>query len=190
MKTNTLLLLSGIMILLSCSKEDYYPFPYSNESTIYSESDDTRFREFLIILKPYIEVNNEKKYLVTDTILNVGININGKDWGKFSSFDIDTSLFIKETENKYKVTSDIIKYSVIAPYQTSKDILTMAGEYSDMLNNYLILEPGFYICEIKSFEIKLNDGSKRKIDTFIVELIEIKENSRSTFVGEFEILIK
>ena len=178
-----------ILFFIGCSKEDYSPYTYSNESTIYSDTKTTMFRELILIIDPYTLIGNEKKYIVTDSIQNVNIKINNKLWGVCNSFGIDTSIFIKEKTFNYYVTNSIVKYSIIAPYNTSSDTLRTAGEYSDLLNNYLTLEPGNYICQIESFEIKHLDGTLEKIKPFIVVPIEVKENSRSALVGEFEVQI-
>ena len=52
------------LAVLGCSK-DYSPYSYSNESTIYSETNKINFRELLVILKPYLMVDNQKKYILT-----------------------------------------------------------------------------------------------------------------------------
>lgn len=176
-------------ILLGCKKEDYSPYTYSNESTIYSTSNTTKFRELVIIIEPFILVGNEKKFIVIDTIKNVNIKINNKLWGVYNSFAIDTTVFIKSKSSDFYTTSTTTKYSVIAPYKGSKDTLTTAGEYADLLNNYLTLEPGNYICQVESFDIKQVDGTTKKIRPFIVVPIEVKENNRSALVGEFEVQI-
>lgn len=177
------------LFIVGCKKEDYSPYSYSNESTIYSDSKTTQFREFVIIIEPYIMLRNEKKYIVTDTIKNVNIKISNKLWGIYNSFGIDTSIFIKEKTTNFYLTNTITKYSIIAPYMTSNDTLKTAGEYSDLLNNYLTLEPGNYICQIESFDIKQIDGTIKKIKPFIVVPVEVKENTRSALVGEFEVQI-
>lgn len=178
-----------VLFIVGCKKEDYSPYSYSNESTIYSDSKTTQFREFVIIIEPYIMLGNEKKYIVTDTIKNINIKISNKLWGIYNSFGIDTSIFIKEKTTNFYLTNTITKYSIIAPYKTSNDTLKTAGEYSDLLNNYLTLEPGNYICQIESFDIKQIDGTIKKIKPFIVVPVEVKENTRSALVGEFEVQI-
>ena len=178
-----------IFTLVSCETTDFTPYTYSYESTIYSESNLIALKELIVILKPYLMVDNQKKYLVSDSITNVVININGVEWGKFTSLDIDTSLYNKEYVSDFVVTKDIVKYPVIAHYEPHEDTFTTAGEYSVLLNNRFTLEPGIYVCEIKSFEIKLASGDQQIIKTPIVEVIEIEENSRSTFVGEFDIQV-
>jgi hypothetical protein len=115
--------------------------------------------------------------------------VNENDWGKFNSAKTDTALYQSTVINTFKVTDDIVKYPVIAPFQTAKDTITTAGEYSDLLNSYFTLEPGFYICSIESFEFKDENGIMKKVETTIIEPVEIKENLRSAFIGEFEILI-
>jgi hypothetical protein len=179
-----------ILMLAACSKNDYSPYSYANEETIYSTNDNTVLRELLVILKPYIEIDNQKKFLITDTLFNVTIRINDNLWGTFNSMQVDTSIFDKEIINNQQYSTDAAKYSIIAQYQDSKDTLTTAGEYADLLNNYFTLEPGFYICEVESFEMKSTNGNIVKVKTNIIEAIEVKNDSRSTFIGEFEVLIK
>jgi len=180
------------MIVLSfcgCSEDDQSPYSYSSESTIYSDSKTIRFRELILILKPYVLNGTEKSFIVTDTIKNVNIKINDKLWGVYNSLGIDTTNFVKEKTNNFYSTLSTTKYAIIAAYKTSSAPLNTAGEYSDLLNNYLTLEPGNYIFQIESFEIKQLDGSLRKIKPAIVVPIEVKENSRSALVGEFEVQI-
>jgi len=178
-----------LLLFIQCSKQDYSPYSYTNESTIYSESKTTQFRELVVIIDPYILIGSEKKYIVTDTIRNVTIKISDKLWGKYNSFGIDTSIFIKEKLTNIYTTSTVTKYSIIAPYRTNSDILKTAGEYSDLLNNYLTLEPGTYICQIESFDIQQIDGTIKKVRPFIVVPVEVKENSQSALVGEFDVQI-
>ena len=191
MKTKSLLLIAVLLLLFGCDKEKEYSSPYSclNEYAVYQTSDETVFREFLLILKPYVSVDSQKKYLAIDSITNVTIKINNKDWGSFTSLDVESTLFDTELNDGIVVTDDEVKYAVIVPFQTSKDTLTTAGEYSDLLNNQFTIDPGFYIFEIESFEFKLVTGEVLKVKTPIVEPVEITENSRNVFVGEFEIKI-
>ncbi|NOU45473.1 MAG: hypothetical protein HOO86_00240 [Bacteroidales bacterium] len=176
------------LVIMGCSK-DNSPYSYPNESTIYSETNKINFRELLVILKPYTMVDNQKKYILTDSLFNVHFSVNGNEWGKFNSAKTDTTRYQDEMFNDFKVTDEVVKYPVIAPFQTAKDTLTTAGEYSDLLNAYFTLEPGFYICNVESFEFRDENGVMKKVETTIIEPVEIKENLRSAFIGEFEILI-
>ena len=182
------LLLMGI--LSSCSKDNISPYTYSSESTIYSDTENTAFKEILFIIKPYIMVNNQKKYLVAKYINNISVTINNSAWGNFQSLTIDTARIDKVVLNNYFVSSNPVKYSVIAPQQAIKDTLTTAGEYSDLINNYMTLKPGDYICQIDSFDIGLINSQVKRIYPMITILLEVKENIGSTFIGEFEIEIK
>lgn len=177
------------LFFIMCSKQDYSPYSYSNESTIYSDSKTTQFRELIVIIEPYLLIDGERKFIVTDTIKNVKIKISDKLWGIYNSFGIDTTIFINERLTNFYSTSTVTKYSIIAPFKTSSETLTTAGEYSDLLNNYLTLEPGAYICQIESFDIKQIDGTLKKVKPFIVVPVEVKENSKSALVGEFEVCI-
>ena len=177
------------LLFITCSKQNYAPYSYSNEPTIYSDSKTTQFRELIVIIEPYILIGSEKKFIVTDTIKNVKIKISDKLWGVYNSFGIDTTIFISERLANFYSTSAVTKYSIIAPYKSSSETLTTAGEYSDLLNNYLTLEPGAYICQIESFDIKQIDGTLKQVKPFIVVPVEVKENSKSALVGEFEVRI-
>jgi len=178
-----------ILLMMGCSKSDFTPYSYSSDSTIYSDTKTTQLRELVIIIDPFILIDNEKRYIVTDTIKNVIVRINNKLWGNFNSFAIDTSIFVKGKTTNFYSTNTVTKYSIIAPYTTSMDTLKTAGNYSDLLNNFLTLEPGAYICQIESFDMKQIDGTIKKIKPFIVVPVEVKENTKSALVGEFEVQI-
>jgi hypothetical protein len=185
-----LLLLSAIFSLTACTEEDFTPFTYSSEATIYSQSgEQTRLRELLLVIKPYLLIEGEKKYIVTDSLYNVAISINLKPWGQFFSLPKDPELYSSEPLNSYQVTAAQVKYGVLAPYRSDNDTLTTAGEYAQLLNNFILLEPGFYFCEVESFDIKDVNGNRKTVRTSILETVEIQANSRSAFIGEFEVLV-
>ncbi len=187
---NTFLILLFIGILTSCKKESNSPYTYSSESTIYSESTSTTFKEILFIIKPYIVINNQKEYLVAESINNLSLKVNNSIWGNFQSLTIDTSRIDKKIINNYLVSNSSVQYTVIASQQSDKDTLTTAGEYSDLINNFLTLKPGDYICQIDYFDIKLINSQIKRIYPMITVPLEVKENVKSSYIGEFEIEIK
>jgi hypothetical protein len=191
MKLTAAVFFLSLILLFSCARDDYSPNTYANESSIYSENGSVTFRNILFILKPYIEEAGEKTYLVTDTLKNIRVNINGTEWGSFNSIPKDTATFDYFQQGDYLASSIAVKYSVIAPVGANDpDTLSTAGEYSDMLNNYFTLSPGFYMCEIDAFDLKLNDGSVRTVNPLITEPLEIGQGMTSVFLGEFEVLVK
>jgi len=187
---NTFLILLLIGILTSCKKENNSPYTYSSESTIYSESASTTFKEILFIIKPYVIINNQKEYFVAESINNLSLKVNNNIWGNFQSLTIDTSRIDKMIINNYLVSNSPIQYTVIASQQSDKDTLTTAGEYSDLINNFLTLKPGDYICQIDYFDIKLSNSQIKRIYPMITVPLEVKENVKSSYIGEFEIEIK
>ena len=190
MKNIRLLLFLLLPLLMACSEDENGPYNYDSSSTIYAEQTTTAFREILLVLKPYVMVDGHKKYVVADKISNVSLTINNKLWGNFNSFAINTSLYGNTSQSgNYTVSDSMVRYPVIAPYQSLKDTLTTAGEYAQLLNNLVILEPGYYFCRITSFEITDLNGKTHSFETNIMKAIEIKVNSRSSFLGEFEVLI-
>lgn len=189
MKNLRILLFLLLPLLMAC-EEDNGPYNYTSESTIYSDENTTSFREILLVLKPYVTVDGHKKYVVADEVSNVSLTINDKFWGSFDSYALNTSLYGNTIQSGIFMVSDsLVRYPVIAPYQITRDTLSTAGEYAQLLNNLMTLEPGFYFCRISSFEVKDVSGVIHSFETNIMQAIEIKENSRSAFLGEFEVLI-
>lgn len=188
---SVLILLSTLLILSACSKEDEFDeATYSAESTIYSEQNNTVFRELLLVIKPYILDNGNRNYILTETLKNVEITINTRPWGIYSSMAVDTFNFNATALNNYWIAEDTIKYPVIAHYQPSNDVITTAGGYSDLLNAFWTFQPGFYVCKVHSFDILRTDGTYKTVYPNIVEVIEIKTGTRSSYMGEYEIEIK
>ena len=187
---NTRFLLFLLLPLLMACEEDNGPYNYDSASTIYSDENTTAFREILLILKPYVMEDGQKKFVVAEEISNISLSVNNKFWGNFNSYPINPSLYGNATQSgNYVVSDSMVRYPVIAPYQITKDTLTTAGEYAQLLNNLMTLEPGFYFCRLTSFEVKDVSGQIHSFETNIMKAIEIKENSRSAFLGEFEVLI-
>lgn len=189
MKYLYLLTFTALFGLTACDKEYSDAYSYDSSSTIYTRENSTRFRELLLVIKPYLLENGQKKYIVTDAVRNVRLSINSKPWGSFNSLDVNTSLYLNSALGEFRVSDSAVKYAVIAPFQSQKDTLTTAGEYAQLLNNIFMLEPGFYFCKLESFELKDLSGETHFYETSVIQAVEIRENTRSAFLGEFEILI-
>ena len=172
----------------SCS-DDGLPYSYSSESTIYSASNQRILRELMFILKPYMMHEGVKKYIVVSSIDNINILINGQEWGKSSSLVVDVSNINKEVVENFYVRTEPVKYVTKAPFVLSNEILTTAGDYSELLSRYLSLQPGGYICQIEYLEFTDNKGDIHRYYPLIAEYFEVKENIVSAYIGEFEILI-
>ena len=186
---NKLCIVFVIMFLLACDKGNETDYSYSSESTIYSSSQKTILRELMFMLKPYLFHEGTKKYIVVSSITNVKVLINGQEWGIFQSFEVDVSRINKEEVNNFYVRSEPVKYVTQAPYLISSQILTIAGEYSELLSRYISLQPGGYICQIEYIELIDNNGYTHRAYPLIAEYFDVKENTVSAYIGEFEILI-
>ena len=178
------------VFLVSCSGDDNSPFSYSSESTIYSNSNQRVLRELMFILKPYMMHENTKKHIVVSSITNIKVLINGEEWGIFSSSEVDVSLVKKEEVESFYVRTEPVKYVTRAPYIIPSEIFTTAGEYSELLGRYISLQPGGYICQIEYIELTDNNGNTYRAYPLIAEYFEVKENTVSAYIGEFEILIE
>ena len=176
----------------SCSDDD--PSRYSfDDPTIYSTSDKILFSEIILFISPYVEdVNGQKNYIVMDTLQNLSIKLNGRILNLIDSYQVDTvHLRNKKTIEGYRTTTDKISYPFAVNIRITKDNLSMAGEYADLLHRYTTLNPGTYVCQIISFDVKNSDGLQQKTvhtPTLIVPL-KIEENQVSTSLGEFEVLV-
>ncbi len=96
----------------------------------------------------------------------------------------------KETLNLYRTTPTNIHYPVKVNVLLFPEKFTTAGQYADLLNNYLTLSPGAYICQITSFDIKISDSESKTIYTPELSIpFEVKENQISSLLGEFEVCI-
>jgi len=132
---------------------------------------------------------NTKKYIVVSSITNVKVLINGQEWGIFTSLSIDVSNINKVVADNFYVRTEPVKYVTKAPYVPSNEVLTTAGEYSELLSRYISLQPGGYICQIEYIELTDNNGDTHRAYPLIAEYFEVKENIVSAYLGEFEILI-
>ena len=178
-----------VAVFTSCKEDDGLSYSYSSESTIYSTSNQRILRDLMFILKPYMIHEGIKKYIVVSSIDNISVLINGQEWGKSSSLVVDVSNINKEVVENFYVRTEPVKYVTKAPFVLSNEILTTAGEYSELLSRYLSLQPGGYIFQIEYIEFTDNNGNIHRYYPLIAEYFEVKENIVSAYVGEFEILI-
>ncbi len=128
-------------------------------------------------------------YVLTDSLLNVTVKMNNTLWCSTNSLEVDTSTVAKYESGTFTVTNIPLKYSIIGAYESDKDTLTTAGEYSDLLKIHLNIEPGVYFCRVESFEIRQNDGTLFRVVPYITEMIEITEDTRSIFLGDFDVMV-
>jgi hypothetical protein len=176
----------------ACSDGEYGNGSYSyDEPSIYSDSDDILLSEILLFISPYLEYEGQKQYIVMDTLSNLSLTVNNMVWDLTDSYSLDTlHLHNKKTIGTYRTTGDAIVYPVVVNVRKQPDNLTTAGQYADLLLNYVSLWPGSYVCQIKSFDIKTALGKPEKVYTPNLAMpIEVKENITSSNLGLFEVRI-
>jgi hypothetical protein len=194
MKKQVMLLFPTILFcwlfLPSCSEESN-PYFY-NDPTIYSESNRIVFSEIIFFLKPYIFEAGQKKYIVSDTLKNISLKINNTIEKKSDSYSLDIAhLPSKEIHGDYIVTEQPVHYPVIMNIATIPEALITAGQYADLLNDYLNLQPGAYVCQIVSFDFKTASGELKTVYTPTLSFpLEVEENRASANLGDFEIEVK
>jgi len=192
MKTTNfrLTIICSLFLLYSCDKAlDSY---YYSEPTIYSQSNKVLFSEIIFFMKPYVMDNGQKKYIATEMLKNISLKINNKIEKGADSYLLDiTHIGSKEIYGNYFVTNQSIHYPVVMNVTMIPDQLITAGQYADLLNDYLNLQPGVYVCQIVSFDIATISGKWETVYTpWLSFPMEVKENIISANLGEFEIEIR
>lgn len=188
--------LGAVSLLCStaCSddNDDHYAVYSYDDPTIYSSSDKILLTEAILFVSPYVNVDGEKKYIVADNVANLVLKVNKRSWKPTNSYPMDTlNISGKKTEGLFRVVDQKIQYPFAVNVRVAAEGLTTAGEYADLLNNYLSLQPGSYICQIESFEVKMADGVFKKVYTpTLVFPLEVKENQASVNLGVFDIMVE
>lgn len=161
-------------------------------SGVYDSGTNANLTEILFFISPYVMDNGEKKYLVTDELQSVTIQINNKAELTNPSLPFNQDkLTDRETLDSYEVSRSEIKYPVIIDLTQTKGDPITAGDYADILNRYNQLLPGAYICRIVSFTIRTNEGIDKTIYTpTLATAILVEEGITSLFLGEFEVEIQ
>lgn len=192
MKTHSVLTICTLALLslffCSCTTDDTYDSFYYNEPTIYSGSDDTRFSEIIFFLQPYIKEGETKVYPAVSSLRNIMLTINGKIEKSGDSFSIDVNkLNNTKAGDGFLLSTAPILYPTIITVSMIPEELDTAGDYADILNDFLTLKPGTYICQIHSFDIQLNSGELRTYYTPTLSIpLEVRENMYSANLGVFE----
>lgn len=182
MKRWLFLVLIGLLAM-SCEKEDSFDNVYKN---VVSEDDSVPFEEILILLN--IKAT-DSTYLVVKSIDSVKIFINGLYWAKINSQVLDTSKVEKYSSGNMYQTDNKLNYLIIAEQEIAPPNFNTAGAYSQYLNSGFELKPGEYACLVESFRVTFNDNSVKEYYPFVYKTFKVEKNSKSAFVGEFELKI-
>ena len=176
------------VLMVSCAKGDYSSYSY-NEETIFSNSDKTLFTEVMFFVTASTEIGGEKHYIFADNLRNLEIEVNGRRWAANHSERLDTvNLRGKQTAGIYRTTTDKVSFPFVINVRPDTGNPQTAGDYSDLLNNYVTLPPGSYLCRIRSFDIPLREGAVSTVYTPWLNLaLEVRENTAATNLGNFEI---
>ncbi|KAA6343641.1 hypothetical protein EZS27_008677 [termite gut metagenome] len=187
-----IIMICFIFLSISCSSDGGYPYYSYDDPTIYSTSDKVMPTEVILFISPYIEHDGQKKYIVADNLCNLSLKVNKKSWQPTDSYVMDTlHLNGKETIGMYRVTNQKLSYPFAVDIKVVTGELTTAGQYVELLNNYLSLQPGSYICRVESFDIKTAAGTLEKIYTpALICPLDVNENYASVNLGSFEVLIE
>ena len=168
---------------MSCQKDGSLN---SADRNVVSEEESTQFEELLILVSIK---TTDSTYLVVESIDSVNIFVNDFYWANVSSDPINTANVDKFTVGNMTVTTDKLNYLIVAEQEIEDPDFTVAGDFAEYLNSFYDLDAGEYACFIESFQVTFNDNSTKKYYPLTYEIFKVEENTRSAFVGEFEIKI-
>jgi hypothetical protein len=181
-----LLFVPLILLLFSgCKKDENNPYAYTNDGSIYSETNSTTCKTLLL----FIKLKTADGYVVTDSLDSLKIMVNGKFWTLCSSEKIDTAGRTDTTVSNYNLSHDPVIYPVVANYFGIDTEPQTAGDFSNILNNFYSLMPGDYYCEISKLCFHKNNAAMVTTTPYIYREFNVAQNEANSFVGEFEITL-
>jgi len=184
----TCLLFMMVSMFISC-EGDYEPYYYSDPS-VYS-SEDVYLSNLILFMKPYLLIDGEKKYIATEQIHNLTLRINDFWENSFDSYSFDLlRLNPQERTPDFFISDEPIPFAFDIKIAMMPEEMITAGDYANLLSNYWNLQPGAYICHIKSFDIFTIAGERVTVYTPTLTVpLEIKTGVSSVNIGEFEVNI-
>lgn len=188
--THFLLLIAISTLCFSCNNEEYEPY-YQSDPSGYSNTNKVYFSNIILFMKPYTLFDGEKKYIATEQLFNLELSINKLWTNTFDSYRFDISKINQQEKTEHFFLSDKpIPYAFEIDVSMVPEELLTAGDYAHLLNHYWNLQPGAYICQIKSFDLITLSGKRLTVHTpTLFTPLEIKEGVSSINLGEFEVEI-
>lgn len=129
-------------------------------------------------------------YLLTNQLNEVELYLKNRTWGTFASVALDTTAFSAVDIQSSAFTKKPVQYLFVTNDQTGLDTLKTAGDYSLALRDFLSLQPGDYVAEIRSISWKNKDGQMTKRAVRDLITFTLKPNEESLYLGEFICSIK
>ena len=156
----------------------------SSTSAIVNDNATASVEELLLEL----EIQQEDRFVVLDSVKNIEVFINGEYWAIFDYKSPSQSRFDDLVEINDFLTTDLtFSHKLVLDYLTTAEEFTTAGEYADFIRNFL--QPGDYFCSIVSLFIYDQKGQAKELELFEDFLIKVESQEKSIYVGEIKVEI-
>lgn len=177
--------------LASCSYKDdesYQPDrPFGSNGILDQSGSENMLSQIIFTLDL---TYRDSLYLLTDQLFGVEFYLNNREWGTFTSVPLDTTAFDGVQYAATAFSEKPVQYLFVTNDQTGLDTLKTAGDYSLALRDFLTLQPGDYVAEIRSISWMNKDGQliKRAVRNLIP--FTLKPNEETLFLGAFITSVK
>jgi len=172
-KLTTFALLCGA--LLACDTDD----DDNSTSGVVSETAEATLSELLVSVSAEYQGS---EFLATGQIYNAVFTINNK------SIVIPESRIQgvepQDTLNGTPVSNQSVEFYFIEGIDNEPEAET-AGGYAELLNGFLDLKPGDYLCVFEGFQYVNTLGDTIRIDTYDAQVFQVELGQQSVFMGEF-----
>ncbi len=190
MKKLVFILLAVVITLASCDdNSDGLPF---GSSGIFDLNGNPIPDGLKLLFTAELIRETEGDYIVTPRIFDVDVKINGRDYGNFQSFPLDTAFINYSASNEsdqFLSTPVKVQYGFFASGSQRPDTLNTISDYKKFMNDDFDLSPGSHFLEVNGLSILDKDGNEVSIRTRLFRLIEIPENETNVFIGNLEFKI-
>lgn len=181
----------GIAWLASCAYDDEPSYqsdrPFGSSGILDQSGSDNRLSQIIFTLDLTYQ---DSLYLLTNQISGVEVFLNNREWGSFVSVQLDTTSFSSVRMGATSFAKYPVEYLFVTNDQTGLDTLKTAGDYSLALRDFLSLQPGDYVAEIRSVSWMDKEGqlTKRAVRDLIP--FTLKPDTETLYLGSFISSIK
>ena len=153
-------------------------------SGVVSQTAEATLSELLVSISADYQGSD---YLATDQIYNAEFTIN------------ENSIVIPESKiqgiqphdtiNGTPVSDEATSFYFIEGIDNRPDTYT-AGGYAEMLNGFLNLQPGDYLCVLEGFQYVNTLGDTIDVDVYDAQVFSVEVGQQSAFIGEFNAAVE
>jgi len=169
----------------ACDDPESDGFEYLTEDTIFSESNQESLKDLLLTFT-VTGSDPTHPYLAVDRLVDVHIDINGQTWTQGPTLEEDVTTLNTDTVQNLPFASEPVEYVFIGQF-IQRPISFTAGAYAEVLNGFLRLSPGDYVCEVNQLSFLTVTGDTVTLNPRITEVFEVAAGERSAHVGSFTV---